>query len=148
MQASADEVRQAIIDNAKLDEVQVEELDKAIEGLNRQMLEVSTKWAEHIRESGTLGMDARRRMQHEMDGVIVSLSDRMDVEFPGWRGAEFPSGGGVSEGRGGLDLSRLIRITSAFEPLRKMRSEILRGEMGGGRARRSLTTEDAEDTEK
>ena len=80
VQASVAEVRQAIIDNAKLDDAQIEELDKAIEGLNRRMLEVSTKWAEHIRETGTLDMDARRRMQHDMDGVIVSLSDKMDEE--------------------------------------------------------------------
>jgi len=55
-------------------------------------------------------------MQHEISGVMVSVSDKMDLEFPNWRGED-------------TDLSRLIRVTTAFEPFRKIRSEILRGEM-------------------
>ena len=118
MQQSADEVRQAIIDNAKLDDTQIEKLDKAIEEMNSQMLNVSTKWADHIRETGTLDMDTRLRMQHDINGVSVAFSDKMDKEFPEWRGEN-------------VDLTRLVRVTVAFEPFRKIRSEILRGESGG-----------------
>jgi len=120
MQQSATEVRQAIIDNAGLDESQIEQLDKAIDDMNRQMLEVSTKWADTIRETGTLDMDMRLRMQYDINGVSVEFSDRMDAEFPGWRGKD-------------TDLSRLVRVTTAFEPFRKVRSEILRGEMNANR---------------
>ena len=115
MQQSAEEVRQAIIDNAGLDDTKIERLDKVIENMNTQMLEVSTKWADHIRETGTLDINTRMKMQHEISGVMVSVSDLMDEEFAGWRGED-------------TDLSRLIRVTVAFEPLRKVRSEILRGE--------------------
>ena len=117
MAHSAEEVRQSIIDNAKLDETQTARLDKAIGEMNRHMLDVSTKWADHIREAGTLDMDTRLRMQHDINGVSVAFSDRMDTEFSGWRGE-------------GVDLTRLVRVTTAFEPFRKIRSEILRGEMG------------------
>jgi len=61
-------------------------------------------------------------MQHEISGVMVSVSDKMDLEFPNWRGED-------------TDLSRLIRVTTAFEPFRKIRSEILRGEIGGRASR-------------
>ena len=128
MAQSAEEVRQAIIDNAGLDDAQVEQLDKAIGEMNRQMLEVSTKWADHIRETGTLDMDTRLRMQHDINGVSVVFSDRIDSEFPGWRGE-------------GTDLTRLVRVTTAFEPFRKIRSAILRGEMG------AKNTEGTESTE-
>ena len=118
MQQSAEEVRQAIIDNANLNDAQTAQLDNAIADMNRQMLEVSTKWADRIRETGTLDMDTRLRMQHDINGVSVSFSDKMDTAFPGWRGED-------------VDLTRLVRVTTAFEPFRKIRSEILRGEMGG-----------------
>ena len=116
MQQSAEEVRQAIIDNAELDDTQIEQLDSAIADMNCQMLEVSTKWADAIRETGTLDMDMRLRIQHDINGVSVAFSDKMDAEFPGWRDEN-------------TDLTRLVRVTTAFEPFRKIRSEILRGEM-------------------
>ena len=118
MQQSANEVRQAIIDNANLNDAQTAQLDKMIESMNQNMLEVSTKWADRIRETGTLDMDTRLRMQHDINGVSVAFSDKMDAAFPGWRGED-------------VDLTRLVRVTTAFEPFRKIRSEILRGEMGG-----------------
>ena len=123
MQQSADETRQAIIGNANLDDAQIERLDNIIASMNRQMLEVSTKWADHIRETGTLDINTRLKMQHEISGVMVSVSDTMDTEFPGWR-ASAPESRNTD-----TDLSRLIRVTTAFEPFRKIRSEILRGEI-------------------
>ena len=70
---------------------------------------------------------------------MVSVSDRMDEEFPGWRGGD--------DDPANVDISRLIRVTTAFEPFRKVRSEILRGEMDGSRRQESLTAEDTEDAE-
>jgi len=113
---SAAEVRQAIINNAKLDAVQTAQLDKDIADMNRQMLEVSTKWADEIRKTGTLDVTTRMRMQQDTGGVLVALANKMDQEFPGWNGEN-------------VDLSRLVRVSSAFEPFRKVRSEILRGQM-------------------
>ena len=132
MQASADETRQAIIDNANLNDAQAARLDTIIADMNRQMTEVSTKWADHIRATGTLDINTRMKMQHEISGVMVSVSDAMDGEFPGWRGK--------GDDPANVDISRLIRVTTAFEPFRKIRSEILRGEMGN----RGKTEEDSE----
>ncbi|MCL2103868.1 MAG: hypothetical protein FWH21_02230 [Kiritimatiellaeota bacterium] len=132
MQASADETRQAIIENASLNDVQAARLDTIIADMNRQMTEVSTKWADHIRATGTLDINTRMKMQHEISGVMVSVSDAMDGEFPGWRGK--------GDDPANVDISRLIRVTTAFEPFRKIRSEILRGEMGN----RGKTEEDSE----
>ena len=129
MTQSADETRQAIIANANLDDAQTARLDALIADMNRHMLDVSTKWADHIRATGTLDMDTRLRMQHDINGVSVSFSDKMDAEFPGWRAEN-------------TDLTRLVRITTAFEPFRKIRSEILRGEVGGRASREPQ--EDAE----
>jgi len=124
LQQSADETRQAIIDNANLDETQTAQLDALIASMNKQMLDVSTKWADHIRATGrggaqpTLDINTRLKMQHDINGVSVAFSDKMDAEFPGWRGDN-------------TDLTRLVRVTVAFEPFRKVRGEILRGEIGG-----------------
>ena len=30
-------------------------------------------------------MNTRLRMQHDINGVSISFSDKMDAEFPGWR---------------------------------------------------------------
>jgi len=125
MQQSAEETRQAIIENANLDETQTAQLDILIANMNNQMLEVSTKWADHIRATDTLDINTRLKMQHEINGVSVSFSDTMDEEFPGWRAND-------------TDVSRLIRVTVAFEPFRKVRGEILRGEMN---TRRNNETE-------
>ena len=124
LQQSADETRQAIIENANLNEIQTAQLDTLIADMNRQMLDVSTKWADHIRATGrggaqpTLDINTRLKMQHDINGVSVAFSDKMDAEFPGWRGDN-------------TDLTRLVRVTVAFEPFRKVRGEILRNEIGG-----------------
>jgi len=136
MQQSADEVRQSIIENAGLDETQTARLDTLIADMNRDMAALSTKWANHIRETGALDINTRMKMQHELNGVLVSFSDKMDEDFPGWRADD-------------VDLSRLVRVSSAFEPFRKIRSEILRGEMGRvqGRAFSPKTPHEPHETE-
>jgi len=107
-QVAAD-TRQAIIDNANLDEAGIEQLDKVIDDLNAQMEVVSSKWADHVRQHGTLDADGRLRMMHDLSSLMVSVSDNMDAISPDWRGE-------------GVDFTRLIRISS-LEPFRLLRAE-------------------------
>ena len=111
----AAETRQAIIDNAKLDDAQTAQLDKVIDDLNRKMEDASAKWADYVREHGTLDADGRLRMMHDVSSVMVSVSDGLDAISPDWRGE-------------GVDFTRLIRVSS-LEPFRQLRMDAVQNHL-------------------